>query len=107
MLPKKKRLNLKQDFKWVAQGERKETINLKVFFRFRNNSTAKVGVAVAKANFAKAHDRNRAKRIISEVVREIYQSLPKDINLVIIPKVSVLKQSQDSLAAQIKKALSI
>lgn len=108
MLPKHKRLNLKKDFKWVAQGERKETVNLKVFFRFGDNSIPKVGIAVSKANFAKAHDRNRAKRIISEAVREIYQSLPKDTNLVIIPKVSVFEQSPDpdSLAAQIKKVLN-
>lgn len=101
MLPKNQRLNLKKDFKWVAQGQKKESAHFKLFFRLGENLTPLVGIAISSKSFPKAHDRARAKRRVAQAARLIYQNLPRGLNLVIMPRVSVFEQSPDSLAEQI------
>ncbi len=90
MLSKDKRLNLKKDFKWVASGGKSiDTKFTKLFVRIGDNSQAKVGIAVSAKNFKKANDRNRARRLASAAFESLYLSLPKNVNIVALPKAIV------------------
>ena len=90
MLKKSKRLNLKKDFKWVAKGKKVESKYLKLFIRIGENTTPRVGIALSSKTFKKATERNRAKRLVSQAFQSIYSSLPKNINIVALPKIGVL-----------------
>lgn len=102
MLPKNKRLNLKNDFKWVASGEKIETSSLKIFLKYSNNNQPLVGIAISGQLFKKAHLRNKYRRIISSVVEKVYNDLKQNINLVILPKESIKKTNKDELLSEFK-----
>lgn len=46
--------------------------------------SAKLGITVTR-KFGKAHKRNRFKRVVREAFREIYLSLPQDLELNVAP----------------------
>lgn len=89
MLPKLKRLNLKKDFKWVAAGKKLETKYLKLFIKSGENQIPKIGIAVSSKTFTKATERNRARRVASATVEPLYLKLPKNINIIVLPKASI------------------
>lgn len=101
MLPKSQRLNLKQDFKWAAAGKKIETPLFKLFIRFGENTIPKVGVATSKQHFKSAVDRNKAKRICFEAISPLYDRLPNQINLVIMPKSNCLASSSEALRREL------
>lgn len=86
MLAKDKRLNLKKDFKWVAGGKKLETSYLKLFVRLGENQIPKIGIAVSGKVFPKAIQRNKARRIVSAAFEALYLRLPKNINIIVLPK---------------------
>ncbi len=102
MLPKSQRLNLKYNFKWVVQGQKIESKNFKIYFRFGTNKNPLVGVAVTKKIFPKSVFRNKAKRVVYSAMGEIYPNLPNEINLVIMPKAKVLEMSQKEAKEELK-----
>lgn len=102
MLPKPQRLNLKKTFKWVAAGRKTETLSLKLFYRAGNNPQALVGIATSKNYFKKSHQRNRAKRLASKAVEEVYPTLPNNLNLVIMPKAEILEKSSQEVSEELK-----
>jgi ribonuclease P protein component len=57
---------------------------------------------MTKREFKKAHDRNRARRLVSEAVKLVYSALPENLNLVIMPKAQVLMETPDKLSKEIK-----
>ncbi|EKD90872.1 MAG: hypothetical protein ACD_30C00074G0007 [uncultured bacterium] len=103
MLPKAKRLNLSKDFKFVASGVKINTHNFKVMYKFKGEEEPLVGVAISKQNFKKAVDRNRAKRLCFEVLKKIYPSLKRGLNLVIMPRAQILQGSTDDLSLELGK----
>lgn len=107
MLPKSKRLNLKKDFKWVAQGKRLETVNFKLFFRYGENTQPKVAVATSSQLFKKATQRNKAKRTAFKALQEVYPALQRGTNLVIMPKSAVLEKSVKELTEELKNVQSL
>lgn len=107
MLPKKARLNLKTDFQWVSQGQKKDTPHFKLFFRLGQNPSPLIGIAISSSIFPKAHDRSSVKRIIAYASRLIYQNLPRGLNLVIMPKASVFEQDINKLTYELEEALRI
>jgi len=107
MLPRSKRLNLKKDFKWVSSGKRIETENLKLFINSGSSETCLVGISLSKKNFGKATDRNRAKRLASAAIEQLYSTLPKKLNLIIMPKTKILEISKEVLIKELQDALSV
>ncbi|MDO8429599.1 MAG: ribonuclease P protein component [Candidatus Daviesbacteria bacterium] len=105
MLPKEKRLNLRQDFKWVASGERLENELYKIFLKFGQNKTPRIGISLSKGVFKKAVSRNRARRLTSVAVRALYPALPQSLNLIILPREGVLKQNTQKLTLSLKELL--
>lgn len=106
MLSKDKRLNLKKDFRWVAAGEKVANSSVGLFFRFGDNPYPKVGIAVSKANFKKAVERNRVRRLVSRGFELLYSQLPPNINIVVLPKPDILKLRADKIARSLEMLLS-
>lgn len=105
MLPRKKRLNLKKDFSWVASGKKLGNETVKIFFRFGDNDQPKVGIATSKAVFKKASERNRARRLISKGFEALYNTLPEKINIVAMPKEDILKVDSEEVTRSLKELL--
>jgi len=104
MLAKSQRLNLKNSFKFVQAGRRLETPSLRLMWREGENIEPLVGIALTKAAFKKAHERNRARRLASSAIQTLYPNLRKGLNLVIMPKTGILAKSVDQLINEIKNA---
>jgi len=105
MLSKDKRLNLKKDFSWVASGRQTSNNLFKLFFRSGDNQNPRVGIALSKANFKKAVDRNRARRLISIVFEALYDKLTKQINIVVLPKKEILDKSVAEISQELEQML--
>ena len=103
MLPKTQRLNLKKDFKWVAQGKKLETKYLKLFIKVGENPTPRIGIASSSKTFKKATDRNRARRLVSQAFQSIIQQLPSDINIVALPKVGVISVKSGDILSDLEE----
>lgn len=101
MLTKSKRLNLTKDFKWVVNGKKIETETFKFFLKIGDNKQALVGIITPKQIFKKAYIRNRARRITSKVIEQIYPNLPNNLNLVIMPKADIFKKRVEELTNEL------
>lgn len=105
MLPTTKRLNLKKEFSRVIKGRRSETPHFILYFSQAAMEFSRVGISIRSKNFGKAHNRNRARRVTSQVVQEFYQSLPKKVDLIIMPKSGVLESEVSSLGKELENVL--
>lgn len=106
MLSKSQRLNLKTSFRWVASGKSKTSGSFKLFYRDGENQTPLVGVSIVSAQFKKSTLRNKAKRIMFKLAQENLDQLPKNLNLVIMPKAQVLDLPYENLSQEFKNAIS-
>lgn len=105
MLPKSQRLNLKEDFKWVASGKKLETKYLKLFVKLGDNEMPRVGIAVSGKSFKKAVERNRARRLTSAAFEALYSKLPNAINIVALPKAGVIKVKSGDIILDLEEGL--
>lgn len=105
MLPKSKRLNLKNDFKWVSSGKKIDTKLVKLFVKMGDNQIPRIGIAVSGKSFKKATQRNRAKRLVSAAFESLYSSLPPAINIVALPKIGVLDVKSSDVLLILEEAL--
>lgn len=86
-LAKENRLIRKKDFDRVfASGESFSVGPWGVKFLKNEGPASRIGVTIPARVFARAVDRNRAKRIISAAVRNILTTFPYSVDLVIIVK---------------------
>ncbi len=106
MLPKQNRLNLYKDFKWVTGGKKVETPLVTLFIKTGDNLFPRIGIAVSVKKLKKAADRNRARRLVSKAFESLYGSLPKDINIVALPKSRVINVKSDAVLLDLKSSLS-
>ncbi len=107
MLPKSDRLNLKKDFKWVVSGKRIETPLFTLFAKEGENDHCLVGIALSSKNFKKAHERNRARRLLSVALKQVYPQLRNNLNLVIMPKVAILLSPSEKTLATLENVSAI
>lgn len=105
MLSKEKRLNLKKDFKWVAFGQKLGDDLIRLYVRQGDNLEPKVGIAGSKSDFKKAIDRNRARRLVSTGFESLYNQLPKNINIVALPRQGVLELTSTEVTRVLKELL--
>src|SRR5262245_28788571 len=106
MLPKSQRLNLKTDFSRVVKGKRIESPHFIFYLNSNDSDFAKVGISIRTKNFGKAHERNRARRLTSQAVQSNYDNLPKDRDLIIMPKSATLETEVEVLTKEISDVLS-
>ena len=90
LLLKKMRILLRRQFLWLTRNHRRFQGNCIIFEYHQvdpkeTSLPCKLGITVTK-KFGKAHDRNRFKRLIREVYRKIYSSLPSGLLINIRPK---------------------
>lgn len=102
MLAKSQRLNLSKSYKWTAQGKRSSTPSLQLMYRLGENLQPQVGIALSKHHFKQSVERNRAKRLASTAIETLYPRLRKNLNLVIIPRPSVLGRHPDELIKELE-----
>lgn len=106
MLPKFQRLNLKKDFQWVAETDLKlNTKYLKLFIKYGGNVFPRIGIAVSGKTFKKAHERNRAKRLVAEAFQSTAYRLPPTANIVALPKVSILGVKSGTVLLDLEQVL--
>lgn len=101
MLPKEKRLNISKSFKFVSTGTSSSTASFKLFYRVSGYGTPLVGIAMSKRQFRKANQRNKAKRLSSLAIENLYGKLRMGLNLVIMPKESIFKKDQEGLVKEL------
>jgi ribonuclease P protein component len=106
MLSRDKRLNLKTSFSFVIKGQKSENQILKIFFRQGEQEKPLVGIALKKEFFKLAVDRNRARRLTSWAVEQLYSKLVPRLNLVLMPKTEILKLSSREALEILKKELN-
>lgn len=104
MLPKQNRLNLSKDFrKFKKYGRNIETRHFKLSY-LPTNGEPKFGFVVT-TRIGKAHDRNRARRMLREVVRSNLFELPP-IEAVLIGRSSLPQASYEEVVASFNQAVS-
>ena len=105
MLPRSQRLNLKKDFKWVAAGKKIDSQYAKLFIRKGDNSSPRIGIATSSSQFKKATERNRARRLMSAALEPLYAKLPKSINIIALPKQSILDVKSGNVLLDVEENL--
>lgn len=105
MLAKKDRLNLKTDFKWAVDGKKSEGRYLKLFVRLGENETPKVGIATSSKIFKKAHERNRARRLVSAAIAPLLVNLVQNVNILVLPKMGTIDVKSTDLLMELKQLL--
>lgn len=105
MLPTHQRLNLKTEFSRVIKGRRIETPHFIVYLKTTDSDILRVGISIRTKNFGKAHNRNRARRLTSQAIQNLYDDLPKKRDLIIMPKSGLLEIPVVSLTKEIAHVL--
>ncbi|QMT61900.1 ribonuclease P protein component [Legionella sp. PC997] len=98
---KTQRLLTKYDYNHVfEQAEKIVTSEFIVLFRENNLGYARLGLALSKKVIAKAHDRNRIKRLLRESFRQ--KELPA-FDVVFLARQGVAKQTNAIINARMSK----
>ncbi len=99
---KTQRLLKKTDYDSVfLQAKKIVTSDFVLLFRENHLGYPRLGLALSKKMIAKAHDRNRLKRLIREYFRQ--NSLPS-VDMVFLARSGVAKQTNSSINARLSKS---
>lgn len=98
---KTQRLLTKIDYNHVFEQAKKiVTSEFIILFRENNLGCARLGLALSKKMIAKAHDRNRIKRLLRESFRQ--EELPA-VDVVFLARQGVAKQTNANINAKLGK----
>lgn len=98
---KAQRLLSKKDYDRVfVQAKKVVTPEFVILYRENDLGYARLGLALSKKMIAKAHDRNRIKRLIRESFRQ--NNLPA-VDLVFLARHGVTKQENANISARLGK----
>lgn len=104
MLPYKNRLTKKSDFENVRQsGKFVSNENFTVSFVKREDDSLpnRFGFIVSKKISTKAHERNKVKRILREIIAENIDSMKCGYDFVFIAKPGILATSSGKIRLQV------
>lgn len=98
---KTQRLITKNDYSHVfEQASKIVTSEFIILYRKNNLGYARLGLALSKKMIAKAHDRNRIKRLLRESFR--YEGLPS-VDIIFLARQGVAKQTNANINARLGK----
>lgn len=98
---KNQRLLKKSDYDYVfLQAKKIVTTDFVLLCRENNLGYARLGLALSKKMIAKAHDRNRIKRLLREGFRQT--SLPA-IDMIFLARAGVAKQTNSGINTRLSK----
>lgn len=98
---KTQRLLKKTDYDYVFEQAKKiVTADFIVLYRKNNLSQARLGLALSKKRIAKAHDRNRIKRLVREGFR---QNKMYSVDMIFLAKQGIAKQSNKQINTALSK----
>ena len=99
---KTQRLLTKKDYNHVfEQAKKLVTSEFIILFRENNLGYARLGLAISKKMIAKAHDRNRIKRLIRENFRQ--RELPA-VDMIFLARHGVAKQANAKISTKLSKS---
>ena len=99
---KTQRLLTKKDYNHVfEQAKKLVTSEFIILFRENNLGYARLGLAISKKMIAKAHDRNRIKRLIRENFRQ--KELPA-VDMIFLARHGVAKQANSKISTKLSKS---
>jgi ribonuclease P protein component len=106
VLKRENRIRLKKEF---AEIKKEGRILFSPLFGFlvdkKSDDLKKFGVVVSKKISKKAVDRNRIRRILSEVVKDNLNNFEKGIRVVFLTKQAILGKGYKEVEKEIKKFL--
>ena len=106
MLPRANRLKTNFEFSKAKRfGEKIQSENFYLYCLKIDKSPFKVGVVVSKHFSKKAVDRNRAKRIIIEILWPLLPAFKDNFWVVIYPKRELLNKKNEEIVAEVNKIL--
>ena len=95
--PKHFRLRTAAEFKRVYEGGAKRISRSFVLFALQNSlAYSRFGLTTPR-KLGKAHDRNRVKRRVREILRTSYMAIPKGFDFVVNPRRSAMEQDFEVL----------
>jgi ribonuclease P protein component len=98
---KAQRLLTKKEYDHVFEQAKKiVTSEFIVLFRENNIGYARLGLALSKKMIAKAHDRNRIKRLLRESFRQ--KELPA-VDMIFLARHGVAKQANSNINTRLSK----
>lgn len=98
---KTQRLLAKCDYDHVFEQAKKiVTTDFLLLYRANNLGYARLGLALSKKMIAKAHDRNRLKRLLRESFRQ--KKLP-EVDMIFLARHGVAKQTNLDINTQLSK----
>jgi ribonuclease P protein component len=99
--PKHHRLRTAADFKRVyAKGEKRLARNFAVFVLRNEFEQSRFGVTTPR-RLGKAHDRNRIKRRVREILRTSRRLIPEGFDVVVNPRGSVANRDLEELRSEL------
>jgi len=104
MLPKTERLHRAKDFALLSQKGR---VIYSPFYALRlrtSQGPTKVGFVTSTKVFKTAVARNRGKRRMREILRELKSEWPKNLDLLFILKLEVTKADYQELLSQVRRS---
>ena len=103
--PKSARLLTRSQYQFLHRhSSRLFGLHISIDYRQGRSISPKLGITVSR-KFGKAHDRNRFKRVVREAFRELYPSLPEDLELNISPRNNKAQLSKHTILIELKSLL--
>ncbi len=104
--PKSARLLTSSHYKFLHRNSsRAFGLQISVDYRQGRSVSPKLGITVSR-KFGKAHDRNRFKRVVREAFRELYSTLPQDIELNISPRSTSALLTKQAILVDLQSLLA-
>ncbi len=101
LFTKTQRLLKKHDYDYVfEQAKKVVTAGFVVLYRDNNVGHARLGLALSKKMIAKAHDRNRIKRLLREHFR--HAQLPA-VDVVVLARHGIAKETNSNINTKLSK----